>query len=159
MTVKIDLVKFTKAGGLEVGYSETVEHGIRAGTISTEDPPHPDLDKAWKAALPHVLSILGVGDKEDLHTFRSVRFKNADYVLEVDFTILRKVPYSTRPLVWNTPPVKAKADGSGIPDRLHQLLNLIGEEAQLFVRKGKTAQTEMALEEENRGPELVHADA
>jgi hypothetical protein len=157
--MKITKVELTKVGGLAVEYEEALEHGLRSGSVTTEDPPHPDLEKSWKPMLAHILSMLGVGDDQELHTLRSIRFKGTEDVLEADFTILRKVTYSTAPLVWNTPAMKSKADGSGIPDRLHQLLTLVQKEAALFVRKGKTAQEELELEEGEEVEESAHADA
>lgn len=135
-----------KKDSVEVQYTEERDHGTEEVTFQADDPGHPDLQKAWGKLRPHVLSVMGFGDPEEDHEIRSARFKHREGILEVEFTILRKLPYTTRTLVLNTPGISSKGDGAGIPDRLHQLLNIVLEEATLFVKNGKRAQTELEVD-------------
>lgn len=150
--MQVTKVVYGKESSTQVEYTQEKEHGTETSIFRAEDMGHPDLRNAWRDAKSEILKLIHTKDKEELFELRSIRFKRRDDVLDCEFTVLRKLPYTDTVLVMNLPKIAA---GEGMPKALLDLLEKIEKEAEEFV-KGKREQGELRLqggEEEAEGAE------
>lgn len=132
----------------EVSWEETKGAGDVEASLKTDQPPHPDLVLLWGRAVPHVLSLLSL-QQDNAFPWRlsSVRFLWKGDMMAASFTLTRKIPVHHTPTLINSQVFRAKPDGTGLPEALHQILNRMAAEGVAVVKEGKSAQETLALVE------------